>query len=50
MSKIPLRIFVTGIKKKSIQRHPIIMTDADYEYMLDKIERCENSVWTECDC
>ena len=27
--------------KKSIQRHPIIMTDADYDYILDEIERCE---------
>ena len=25
--------------KKSIQRHPIIITDADYDYILDKIER-----------
>ena len=24
--------------KKSIQRHPIIMTDADYDYILDEIE------------
>ena len=27
--------------KKSIQRHPIIMTDADYDYILDEIERLE---------
>ena len=27
--------------KKSIQRHPIIMTDADYNYILDEIERRE---------
>ena len=25
--------------RKSIQRHPIIMTDADYDYILDEIER-----------
>ena len=25
--------------KKSIQRHPIFMTDADYDYILDEIER-----------
>ena len=27
--------------KKSIQRHPIIITDADYDYILDEIERRE---------
>ena len=27
--------------KTIIQRHPIIMTDADYDYTLDEIERCE---------
>ena len=27
--------------KKSIQRHPISMTDADYDYILDEIERRE---------
>ena len=37
MSKTSLIFFVKGFKqKKIIQRHPIIMTDADYE-----IERCE---------
>ena len=41
MSKTSLRIFVTGFKKKSIQRHPIIMTDAYYDYILDEIERHE---------
>ena len=30
--------------KKSIQRHPIIMTDADYDYILDEIERRENFI------
>ena len=29
--------------KKSIQKHPIIMTDADYYYILDEIERRENN-------
>ena len=24
-----------------IQRHPICMNDADYDYILDEIERCE---------
>ena len=28
-------------QKKSKQRHPIIMTDADYDYILDEIERCQ---------
>ena len=27
--------------KKSIQRHPIIMTDADYDYILNEVERRE---------
>ena len=27
--------------KKSIQRHPICMKDADYNYILDEIERRE---------
>ena len=34
-------MFVTGLNKKSKQRHPISMTDADYDYTLDEIERCE---------
>ena len=28
-------------KTKDIQRHPIIMNDADYDYSLDEIERQE---------
>ena len=39
MSKTSLRMFVTGFKKIYIQRHPISMTDADYDYMFDEIER-----------
>ena len=27
--------------KKSIQRHPILMTDSNYDYILYEIERCE---------
>ena len=27
--------------KKSIQRHPIIVTDADYDYIMDEIESRE---------
>ena len=41
MSKTSLRIFVTVFREKPIQRHPIIMTDADYDYILDEIERRE---------
>ena len=41
MSKTSLRMFVAGIKQKSIQRHPISMTDADYDYILDEIEHRE---------
>ena len=26
-------------EKKAIQRHPIFMTDSDYDYILDEIER-----------
>ena len=38
MFNTPLKLFVTGFKKKYIQRHPIDLTDADYDYILDKIE------------
>ena len=42
MSMTSLRMFVTGFKKdKSIQRHHILMTDADYNYILHGIERQE---------
>ena len=41
MYKTSLRIFVSGTNKKLIQRHPIIITDTDYDYILDEIERCE---------
>ena len=27
--------------KKGIRRHPIIVTDADYDYIMDEIERFE---------
>ena len=29
--------------EKSLQRHPIIMTDADYDYILDEIEHRERN-------
>ena len=39
MFKTSLSMFVTGFKqRKFIQRHPISMTDADYDYILDEIE------------
>ena len=41
MYKTSLRIFLAGTKQKAIQRHPIIVTDADYDYILDEIERHE---------
>ena len=34
-----LKTFVTGFKQKSIQRHPICLTDVDYDYILYEIER-----------
>ena len=27
-----------GFKKKSIERHPIFLTDADHDYTLDEID------------
>ena len=38
---IPKKICARSKAKKSIQRHPIIMTDADYDYIMDEIERRE---------
>ena len=39
MYRTSLRKFVSGTKqKKLIQRHPIIMNDADYDYILNEIE------------
>ena len=38
---IPKNIFNRIQAKKFIQRHPISMTDADYDYILDEIERIE---------
>ena len=49
MFRTSLRLFVTVFKKKSMQRHPIFMTDADYYYILDENERQEtfslNGMW-----
>ena len=38
---IPKNICSRNQAKKSTQRHPIIMTDANYDYILDEIERRE---------
>ena len=37
---IPKNLYNSIQAKKYIQRNPIIMTDADYDYILDEIERC----------
>ena len=39
---IPKNPCIRNKAKKEIQRHPIVMTDADYDYILDEIERLEN--------
>ena len=38
---IPKKRFSRNEAKNSIQRHPIIITDADYDYILDKIDSRE---------
>ena len=38
---IPKNICSRNQAKKVIQRHPMIMTDADYDYILDEIDNCE---------
>ena len=35
----PKTVCIRIQEKKSIQRHPICMTYADYDYILDEIER-----------
>ena len=43
MCKTPLRNFLSGMKqKKVIQRHPIIVTDTDYDHIME-IERSEKN-------
>ena len=39
--RIPKNLCIRNQAKKSIQIHPIIMTDADYDYILDEIKRHE---------
>ena len=36
---IPTKLCSINSAKKAIKRHPINMTDADYDYILDEIER-----------
>ena len=40
---IPKNICIRIQAKKAIQIYPIRMTDADYDYILDGIERCEKT-------
>ena len=42
MFKTYLGLFVTGFKQNKIQRYPICMTNADYDYIFDEIERPDN--------
>ena len=42
MYKTSLRNFAAGMKqKKAIQKQPMIVTDVDYDYIMDEIERRE---------
>ena len=38
---IPKNVYSRNQARKAIQRHPIIMTDEDYEYVFDEIESRE---------
>ena len=40
LQDIPKNLCSRNQAKKAIQRHPIIMADADYDYILDEIEHC----------
>ena len=37
ISMIYPKVYVTVHKKKSISKHPIYMTDSDYDYILEEI-------------
>ena len=39
MFKTPLTCLYQYSSKKALQRHPICLTDSDYDYILDEIER-----------
>ena len=41
LQDIPKKIFFRNEAKKEIQRHPIIVIDADYDSIIDEIERRE---------
>ena len=41
MLNTPLKRFVTGFNRKTIQIHPIFLTDADNDYILYEIELWE---------
>ena len=41
VQNIPKNVCNSTQAKKSMQRHPISMTDVDYDYILDEIERRE---------
>ena len=41
MFKTPLKCFVILFKKKFTQRHPIYLTDSDYDYILYEMKRQE---------
>ena len=38
---IPKKLCIRNEAKKAIQRHPIIVTDDDYDYIMDEVECCE---------
>ena len=41
VQEIPKKLCSRNEAKKEIQRHSIIVTDADYDYIMDEIERRE---------
>ena len=41
VQEIPKTVYNRIQAKKSIQRHHVCLTDADYDYILDEIERQE---------
>ena len=47
---IPKNVCNSIQSKKSIQRHPICMIDADYDNILDEIERQEKLSLKKCEC
>ena len=46
LQDIPKNLCSSNQAKKSIKRHPIIITDANYDYIWDEIERREKD-WFE---